>query len=133
MARAEDWLRSRAREPVTIVGARLDAAAEIARQALAHGSSSGSLGWERTTLSGLAASLARAELVRRDLAPASALALEAVCARIVHDHADALGRFAPIGQRPGLLIGEMTPQPLQTLEKAKCHLDEEFRIITTIP
>jgi len=87
---------------VTIIAASLEAAAEVARRALLTGGSRASLGWQRTTLGALAASLSRPELARLGLAPASALALEAICARVVHDHEGSLGRFAPIRERPGL-------------------------------
>src|SRR6187402_435450 len=82
LARAATWLAARKEPHVTIVAASVDAAAEVARKALVeHGGAS--LGWERTTLGALAAQLARPELARLDLAPASPLALEAVCARVV--------------------------------------------------
>ncbi len=102
--RAARWLGSRREAHVTIVAASIDAAAEVARRAIitATKESRASLGWQRTTLGAMAASLARTELARLGLAPASALALEAICARVVHDHFDALGRFAPIRERPGL-------------------------------
>jgi ATP-dependent helicase/nuclease subunit B len=102
IARAVEWLRSRHEPHVTVVAASVDAAGEIARQAIASGTASASFGWQRTTLGAVAASLARTELARRGLAPAGALALEAICARVVHDHGDALGRFSPIRERPGL-------------------------------
>lgn len=102
VARAAAWLAERTEPHVTIVAASLDAAAEIARRAVALGKRPASLGWQRTTLGGLAASLARIELARLGLAPASPLALEAICARVVHDHEGALGRLAPIKDRPGL-------------------------------
>ncbi|MBX3226827.1 MAG: exodeoxyribonuclease V subunit gamma [Labilithrix sp.] len=60
------------------------------------------LGWQRATLASIAAARARVELARLGLVPASPLALEAICARVVHDHAGALGRLAPIADRPGL-------------------------------
>ena len=104
IGRAVQWLRSRREPHVTVVAASVDAAGEIARQALAGGGEGAraSLGWQRTTLGALAASLSRTELARLGLAPASALALEAICARVVHDHGEALGRLAPIRERPGL-------------------------------
>jgi ATP-dependent helicase/nuclease subunit B len=97
-AHAAAWLAERERQRVTIVGATFDAAAEIARRAVTDAS----LGWRRTTLAARAAELARPELVRRDLVPASALALEAICARVVHEHPKVLGRLAPLRERPGL-------------------------------
>lgn len=101
--RAAEWLGGRREPHVTIVAASIDAAAEVARTAIAQSEEvRASLGWQRTTLGALAASLARTELARLGLVPASALALEALCARVVHDHGDALGRLAPIRERPGL-------------------------------
>jgi ATP-dependent helicase/nuclease subunit B len=98
-AHAAAWLRERdRREPVTIIGATFDAAAELTRRALDQAS----LGWRRTTLPARAAELARAELVRRDLVPASPLALEAICARVVHEHPNVLGHLAPLRERPGV-------------------------------
>src|SRR5688572_6928858 len=87
---------------VTITAASIESAAEIARRALLAGKESASLGWQRTTLGVLAASLARPELARRGLVPAGSLALEAMCTRVVHDHGEKLGRFFPIKDRPGL-------------------------------
>lgn len=102
LRRAATWLADRQRErgedEVVILGASFDAASEVARRALGRAS----FGWQRTTLSAHAAVLARPELVRRELAPASALALEALCARVVHARPEVLGRFAAIRERPGL-------------------------------
>ncbi len=112
--RAASFLAERADVHVTLLAASLDGAAEVARRALSTASAKGatagsdatgilaSLGWQRTTLGAIAALHARPELARLGLAPASGLALEAVCARVVHDHGDALGRLAPIRERPGL-------------------------------
>lgn len=113
--RAAGWLASRGDAHVTVLAASVDAAAEVTRNAFFGVSAprggpreasapamQASLGWQRTTLGAIAAQLARPELARRGLAPASGLALEAVCARVVHDHGDALGRLAPIRERPGL-------------------------------
>lgn len=124
--RAVRWLAAREDPHVTVVGATLDAAAEVCRRAVVL-RGRGSLGWTRTTLSGMAASLARTELARLGLAPASPLALEAICARVVHDsdHAgvkSALGRLAPIADRPGLpralarTIGELRLAHLEKLD-----------------
>ena len=116
LAAAAAWVRARdpRTEPhVTIVGASIDAAAEVARRALDLGRADASFGWQRTTLGVLAVGIARPELARRGLVPVGGLALEAVCARVVHDqHRGApqggaraeskLGRLAPIGDLPGL-------------------------------
>jgi CRISPR/Cas system-associated exonuclease Cas4 (RecB family) len=98
---AAAWLAARTEHHVTIVGASIEAAAEVARRALG-GAAQASFGWQRTTLGVLAVGLARPELARRGLVPVGGLALEAVCARVVHDQRSALGRFAPIGDLPGL-------------------------------
>lgn len=119
LATAASWLAARTEPHVTLVGASIEAAAEVARRALSPASAS--FGWQRTTLGVLAVTLARGELARRGLVPVGGLALEAVCARIVHDQhrggppgkrgtgktsgtpaASKLGRFAPIGDLPGL-------------------------------
>jgi ATP-dependent helicase/nuclease subunit B len=103
LASAATWLAARTEHHVTIVGASIEAAAEVARRALGTAPTSrASFGWQRTTLGVLAVGLARPELARRGLVPASGLALEAVCARVVHDQRSVLGRFAPIGELPGL-------------------------------
>lgn len=113
LATAASWLAARTETHVTIIGASIEAAAEVARRAMVAPAMA-SFGWQRTTLGVLAVTLARGELARRGLVPVGGLALEAVCARIVHDHhrgsaptgkaatASTLGRFAPIGDRPGL-------------------------------
>jgi hypothetical protein len=101
IARAESWLREQTAGHVTIVAASMEAAAEVTRRAITNGGPRASLGWQRATLSSLVASLARTELARAGLAPASNLALEAICARVVHDHGELLGRLAPIRERPG--------------------------------
>ena len=110
---AATWLAARTEHHVTIVGASIEGAAEVARRALGSAAASAganasagavraSFGWQRTTLGVLAVGLARPELARRGLVPVGGLALEAVCARVVHDQRTALGRFAPIGDLPGL-------------------------------
>lgn len=100
--RAVEWLTARSEPRVTVLAASAEAAADVTRGALAAAARPASLGWRRASLASLAASLARPELARLGLAPASALALEAICARVVDDHPDALGRLAPIRERPGL-------------------------------
>ncbi len=109
--RAATFLASRTEPYVMIIAASVDAAGEVARRALDLGAPTksaaskplrASLGWQRLTLTAVAASMARPELARLGLAPASPLALEAICARVVHDHKELLGRLAPIRERPGL-------------------------------
>ena len=118
LASAAAWLASRTEHHVTLVGASIEAAAEVARRGLAALPDTGaraSFGWQRTTLGVLAVGIARPELARRGLVPVGGLALEAVCARVVHDQhrgrrsgppgrggKSKLGRFAPIGHLPGL-------------------------------
>jgi ATP-dependent helicase/nuclease subunit B len=104
--RAAAWVSARQEPKVLLVSASLSAASELARLALLQTSSAkvhaASLGWQRTTLGMLAVTLARRKLAQLGLAPASPLALEALAARLVHDHAEALGRFAILRDRPGL-------------------------------
>ncbi len=126
LASAAAWLAARTEHHVTIVAASIESAADVARRALAIPAPGApaprvaSFGWQRSTLGVLAVSLARPELARRGLVPVGTLALEAVCARVVHDHhkgsgprrghaaregrphVSTLGRFAPIGDLPGL-------------------------------
>ncbi|MDB4933596.1 MAG: ATP-dependent nuclease, subunit, partial [Labilithrix sp.] len=110
LAGAAAWLQARdagTEGHVTILGASIEAAAEVARRALETSGRNASFGWQRTTLGVLAVGIARRELAARGLVPVGGLALEAVCARVVHDHhrgsaKSKLGRFAPIGDLPGL-------------------------------
>jgi CRISPR/Cas system-associated exonuclease Cas4 (RecB family) len=87
---------------VTIVSATRDGASDVFRAATR--TRAATFGWRRTTLAGLARSIADPSLLAEGLAPAGPLMLEALCARVVHTlrAADALGRFAPIADRPGL-------------------------------
>src|SRR4051794_15328847 len=82
LAAAGSWLASRTEPRVTIVGASIEAAAEVARHALGVSGKAASFGWQRTTLGVLAVGIARPELARRGLVPVGGLALEAVCARV---------------------------------------------------
>src|SRR3954471_19225587 len=84
LASAAGWLAARTEPHVTIVGASIEASAEVARRALGTGARA-SFGWQRSTLGVLAVGIARTELARRGLVPVGGLALEAVCARVVHD------------------------------------------------
>jgi len=108
LSSAASWLAARGEPHVTIVGASIEAAAEVARRALSASATKASFGWQRWTLAVLAVSIARSELARRGLVPVGGLALEAVCARVVHDQhrgggaESKLGRFAAIGELPGL-------------------------------
>lgn len=109
--RAAAWLAERHEAHVTIIASSLEAAAEVARRALVKSTKNASFGWQRTTISMLATTLARPELARKGLVPAGSLTLEAICARVVTEASDAssrsadaskLGRFSPIAERPGL-------------------------------
>jgi len=103
IATAAAWLAARSTPHVTVVGASMEAASEVARKALARSERPAAFGWQRTTLGVLAVTIARSELARRGLVPVFGVALEAACARVVHaSGAAALGRFAPIGDLPGL-------------------------------
>ncbi len=102
LERAASFVNAQRSGRVTITAASIESASEVARRALLSGKERASLGWQRTTLGVLAAALARPELARRGLVPAGSLALEAMCTRVVHDHAEKLGRFLPIKDRPGL-------------------------------
>ncbi|MBW1880521.1 MAG: PD-(D/E)XK nuclease family protein, partial [Deltaproteobacteria bacterium] len=122
VARAVDWLVRRGRsEPVLVVGATAAAVAEVVRAATAR--TGGGFGWRRNTLYRLAAELALPELGRLDLAPATTLAMEAVCARVVARLAaeGRLGRFAPVADLPGL--PRALAQTLQELRLARCDPD----------
>jgi CRISPR/Cas system-associated exonuclease Cas4 (RecB family) len=86
---------------VVIVGASVDATAQIARMAAT--SAKAVFGWHRFTLARLAATLASRALGEGEVTPVGGLPLEATCARIVHRLGpDGLGRFASIDDRPGL-------------------------------
>src|SRR5207302_45570 len=101
--RAVAWLRGRRIDrPLWVVGATLEAAADLARE-IAREREAG-FGWQRTTLGRLAGALAAPLLAERRLAPAAGLPLEALCARAVHQLAQRgqLGPLAAIAERPGL-------------------------------
>ena len=101
--RASVWLRRRRpSEQVLLLGASVDAASELARGVVARGRAA--FGWHRMTLGRLAAALATPTLVARGLVPVGMLALEAICARALDGLAQrgALGRLAPVADRPGL-------------------------------
>ncbi|HEY3594611.1 MAG TPA: PD-(D/E)XK nuclease family protein, partial [Polyangiaceae bacterium] len=100
--RAVELLRKEgASAEIAIVAPSIDAASWVARQAAAL--QGAAFGWHRFTLARLAGFLASPLLAARGLTPVAGLALEAVCARIVHRRgADKLGRFGRIADRPGL-------------------------------
>ncbi|WP_437906548.1 PD-(D/E)XK nuclease family protein [Sorangium sp. So ce327] len=101
--RAVGWLRRRRpAERVLLVGASVEAVSELARASIRGRRAT--FGWHRLTLGRLAAALAMPALAERGLVPASALAIEALCARTLDGLAQdgQLGRFARVADRPGL-------------------------------
>jgi len=76
------------------------AAAELARNARRPAT----FGWHRFSLDGAAAAVASQVLAARRLVPVGQLAIEALCARVIHDCARTgeLGRLQPLVGRPGL-------------------------------
>jgi len=95
------WLASRPTgEEVVIVAATSDAASEQIRTlAKARGSA---FGLHRFTLPRLAAELAKLALVERNLAPVGALAIEALCARVITRLGPHLVRLRAVADQPGL-------------------------------
>jgi len=102
LLRARDWLLSRAKERVLVLGATQEAASETIRAAGLRAGAA--FGWQRMTLGRLAAVLASGELRARGLSTLSPLGVTAVCARVAHQlgREGALGRFQPVAQQPGL-------------------------------
>ncbi|WP_437635687.1 PD-(D/E)XK nuclease family protein [Sorangium sp. So ce854] len=101
--RAVGWLRRRRpADRLLLVGASVEAVSELARASLRGRRAA--FGWHRLTLGRLAAALAMPALAARGLVPASALAIEALCARAIDGLAQdgLLGRFARVADRPGL-------------------------------
>ena len=101
LERAGGWLLQRSpREPVLVLGATAEAAAEVVRGSTV----AAAFGWHRLSLGRLAALLAAEALGDRGLAPLSGLGVEAVCARIIPQLArdGLLGRLEPIAGQPGL-------------------------------
>lgn len=101
---AAAWLRARHRdEELLVVAHTLEAGSALVRHVT--GERGSVFGWRVVTLPRLAAALAGPSLAARGVAVAGHLVLEAVCARLVHEHASAgaLGRFEPIADRPGLV------------------------------
>ena len=95
------WLASRpTSEEVVIVAATSDAASEQIRTlAKARGSA---FGLHRFTLPRLAAELAKLALVQHDLATIGALALEALCARVIDRVGERWLRLRAVVDQPGL-------------------------------
>src|SRR5206468_5595097 len=98
---AAQWLASRREgEQVLIVAFSQVAAAEVARSARCPAT----FGWHRFSLDGVAAAVASQVLAARRLVPVGELAIEALCARVVHACARSgeLGRLQALVGRPGL-------------------------------
>jgi ATP-dependent helicase/nuclease subunit B len=103
VAVASRWLASRGpATEVLVVGATWEAAANLVRTV--GGEIGAAFGWKSFTLPQLARELAKASLSERGLSPVGLLAVQAVCARVVHTAGaqGRLGRFAHIADRPGL-------------------------------
>lgn len=101
---AEAWLAGRPRdEELLVVGHTLEAAAALVRRVTVRVGAS--FGRRTTTLPRLAAALAGPALAARGDVVAGPLVLEALCARVVDEHAGdhALGRFQALADRPGLV------------------------------
>lgn len=100
--RASAWLGNRsAAAEVLVVGASLDAANELTRNATIHVGAA--FGWHRLTLSQLALSIVRPELADRGLVPVERIVADAIVARFLHNlkTSNSLGRFQPIAETPG--------------------------------
>ncbi len=99
---ARKWMAARAKERALVVSATQEAASDCIRAAALQVGAA--FGWQRLTLARLAAVVASRGLASRGLSPLSALGVEAVCARVVHQlgREKALGRFQPVAQQPGL-------------------------------
>src|SRR2546430_9637142 len=98
---AARWLSGRREgEQVLVVGFSQIAAAEVARSAGRRAT----FGWHRYSLDGVAAAVASQVLAARRLVPVGELAIEALCARVVHTCAGTgeLGRLQALAGRPGL-------------------------------
>jgi len=97
---AARWLAERGKASrVLVIAPQRDAAADVVR--LVGTRMGATFGWRPITLHALAQELAAPALARAGLTPASGLAIEAVCARVVAEAPD-LGRFAAVGDTPGL-------------------------------
>src|SRR5258706_10643271 len=102
IGRAGAWLECREQaEEVLILGATLDAANELARQATQG--KGAAFGWHRLSLSQLAAAIAAPALATRGIVPLSRIGTEAIVARLVHrlKGEGGLGRYQSISETPG--------------------------------
>ncbi len=103
LARVRQFLADRGRAAdLVVVAETKDALADVLRGAATD---MGSLfGWQRTTFTRLAGTLAAPWLSEQGLVPVGSLGVEALCARLVHRarQRGALERLAPIADFPGL-------------------------------
>ena len=97
---AARWLQAlRPGAQALVVGFSQVAAAEVTRAAKRDAT----FGWHRFSLDGVAAAVASPVLAARRLVPVGELAIEAVCARVVHASSKAeLGRLEALVGHPGL-------------------------------
>src|SRR5690606_3267757 len=88
--------------PVLVVAPSLEAGSRVLR--LAAEGRPAAFGWQRATMGELAARLGAERLAARGRVQVAPVVLVAVCARMVHRLREegALGRYAPVGDRPGL-------------------------------
>ena len=125
LACARAWLAERgASEELVVVSTTQEASASLARSAPFVAT----FGWHRVTLSRFSSALATPRLAEQGLTLAPPLALEAVCARVVDRlaRAHSLGRFQPVGDRPGLV--RAVARTLHELRHAATseHLDPDL-------
>jgi hypothetical protein len=97
---AARWLQGlRPGAQALVVGFSQVAAAEVTRAAKRDAT----FGWHRFSLDGVAAAVASLVLAARRLVPVGEMAIEAVCARVVHSCGKAeLGRLEDLVRHPGL-------------------------------
>lgn len=100
---ALEWLRAQGTQAeLLLLGATAGAALDLSRAAAAELGSA--FGWHRATLLRAAGAVAAVPLARLGLVPMAPLAVQAVCARLVHrlNAEGKLLRLAPIAEMPGL-------------------------------
>jgi len=100
---ALEWLRAKGPQAeLLVLGATPGAALDLSRSAAAELGSA--FGWHRATLLRAAGAVAAVPLAELGLVPMAPLAVEAVCARLVHrlNAEGKLRRLAPIADMPGL-------------------------------
>jgi hypothetical protein len=136
--RALAWLERRtAGAEVLIVGETQDVADHLAREGGRRRGAT--FGWHRFTLPRLAGTLAAPVLADRGLVVASALALEALSARVVRQGMGSLGRFEDVAERPGfpralartlteLRLAELGPQDVPDAELGRLLEAYEYEL-----